>query len=152
MRPLNKPYLMRIMSSSAKLFPSPGQRWMVTELTMLPPNLGSCTSGSGLLLARRDDPGSSPDGQGDDVLVGGSRSMGKVLSTSDGSDAGPSSSWTRTASSAIRTNAHSPLSEPPTTIHPYPAARHFGSKGMTATLSRLRDDIWITYITRSTTT
>ena len=65
---------------------------MVTELTMLPPNLGSCTSGRGLLFARRGDPGSSPDGQGDDVLEGGSRSMGKVLSTSDGWEAGPSSS------------------------------------------------------------
>lgn len=64
--------------------------------------------------------------------------MGKALSTSeDGkTDVSP-----RAVRSAIRTKAHSPLSEPPTPIQPYPAVRHFGSNGMTAIVSRFCDEM-----------
>ena len=138
-RPSLVSYLRTIKSSSASALPSPDIRCTVTELTMLPPNLCSCTSGNGLRPATRGDaiPGSAGP---EDALKGDSRSIGSVLSTSEpcGADV---SSWTRTPRSAISMKAHSPLSEPPTPIQPYPAARHLGSNGITAIVSRFRAEM-----------
>ena len=142
-------HLSTTISSSAKSSLPPYKRWMVTELTILPPNLWSSTSGDDLLLRYRvdaDSPSKSPE-----VMLDhrGSRSRGSALSTSVWKGASP---WTCIPPSPMRMKAHSPFSGPPTIIQPYPATRQRGSNGITATLSRFCSDICIEYTILSTTT
>jgi hypothetical protein len=103
-------------------------------LTILPPNL--CSSNSGIILRgeRRVEVGPPVVVSGDSSPEGGSRSSGSALSTSE--------AWCEDGSpcncrplSSVLIKAHSPFSGPPTAIHPYPAAKHRGSNGMTAMLS-----------------
>lgn len=82
-------YLRIMTSSSAKPF-SPGKRWMLTELTILPPNLCIWNSGKCLLPRRRVDVDPSSDAQGERFGVD-SRSKGSALSTSVGREVGESS-------------------------------------------------------------
>jgi hypothetical protein len=103
-------------------------------LTILPPNL--CSSNSGIILrgARREDVVPPIVVSGDGSPDGGSRSSGSGLSTSEGWWVDGSPCNCRPLSSVL-IKAHSPFSGPPTAIHPYPAAKHRGSNGMTAMLS-----------------
>lgn len=133
-------YLRTATSSSVNPFSSPGRRWIVTELTILPPNLCNWTSGNWLAPKPKFDGCSDPVDSRGEALCEASRSIGKALSTSAGCTVGGSRD-TRTLRSESFTKAHSPLLVPPIPIQPYPAARHFGSNEITAIVSRFRDEM-----------
>lgn len=83
-------YLIIMTSSGAAFSSVTGKRWMVTEFTILPPNLCRSNSGHGRLVEWRvdDKPSVGLSGVNSREDRDGSRSTGKALSTSDGRSEG----------------------------------------------------------------